>query len=207
MIKKLIEIIFPKTCINCLKEGKFLCEDCFAQIRITNPQIQNLNFTKLFIPCYLHQNPILRKAVHKLKYSFYKDISKNLALLFAHLNLPQNALIVPIPLHQKQLKYRGFNQAEILGKNLDRPISNLLKRIKKTKSQATLSKHDRKKNIKNSFALNSEISLPKNTPLIILDDICTTFSTMNEAAITLKNAGFKLIYGMALAHAELKSQN
>ncbi|MFC1810668.1 ComF family protein [Patescibacteria group bacterium] len=176
------------------------------QIKITNPQIQNPNFKKLFIPCYLHQNPILRKAVHKLKYSFYKDISKNLASLFDHFKLPENAQIVPIPLHKKRLKYRGFNQAEILAENLGRPITNLLIRIKKTKSQATLSKYDREKNIKKSFVLNPEISLPKNTQLIIIDDICTTFSTMNEAAITLKKAGFELIYGMALAHCELKSK-
>jgi len=204
MLNKIIEILFPKTCINCLKEGKFLCDDCFAKIKITYPQIQNSNFCALFIPCYLHQNPILRKAVHKLKYSFYKDISLELSELFSKFTLPKNAHIIPIPLHKKRLKYRGFNQSEILAKNLSQPISPILIRTKNTNSQATLSKTDRQKNIKNSFKINPEISLLKTTPLIILDDICTTFSTMNEAAITLKKAGFKIIYGMALAHAELK---
>lgn len=205
MLNKIIELLFPKSCINCHKEGKFLCDSCFSQIKITNPKINNLNFIELFIPCYLHQNPVLRKAVHKLKYSFYKDISLELSELFSHFRFPENAHIVPIPLHKKRLKYRGFNQSEILAKNLNKPISKLLIRIKNTNSQATLNKDDRTKNIKNSFEINEQIALSKSTPLIILDDICTTFSTMNEAAITLKKAGFKLIYGMALAHAELKS--
>lgn len=204
MIKKIIEHLFPKTCINCRKEGNFLCKDCLRQIKITNPRIRNANLKKLFVPCLLHQNPILRRAVHKLKYSFYKDISLELISLFNYFELPINAHIVPIPLHEKRLKYRGFNQSEILAQNLGRPISKLLIRTKNTNSQATLSKIDRQKNIKNSFAINPEIKLNTSTPLIILDDICTTFSTMNEATITLKKAGFRLIYGMALAHAELK---
>jgi ComF family protein len=205
MLKKFLEIVFPKSCINCFKEGEFLCQKCFSQIRITNPKLNNPNFIELFVPCYLHQNPVLRKAVHKLKYSFYQDISKQLSELFSHIKLPKNAYLVPIPLNKKRLKYRGFNQAESLAKNINRPSTELLKRIKNTNAQAHLTKKQRQKNIKNSFIINTDIRLPYNTPIIILDDICTTFSTMNEAAITLKKAGYKLIYGMALAHAELKS--
>jgi ComF family protein len=206
MLNKLIELLFPKSCINCKKEGEFLCNSCFSQIKITNPKINNSNFIELLIPCYLYQNPVLRKAVHKLKYSFYKEISLQLAILFSHFEFPKNSHIVPIPLHKKRFKYRGFNQSEILAQNLNQPISKLLIRIKNTNSQATLNKNERTKNIKNSFEINNQISLPKSTPLIILDDICTTFSTMNEAAITLKKAGYNILYGMALAHAELKSK-
>ncbi len=206
MLKKFLEIFFPKSCINCFKEGEFICQTCFGKIKITNPKLNNPNFIKLFVPCYLHQNPVLQKAIHKLKYSFYKDISIQLSLLFSHIKLPENAYIVPIPLHKKRFKYRGFNQAEILAQNINLPSIQLLKRIKNTNAQAQLSKNQRHKNIKNSFVINSDNPLPHSTPLVLLDDICTTFSTINEAAITLKKAGYKLIYGMALAHAEIKSK-
>jgi len=194
MLIKLLNFIFPPVCINCNAEDEFLCENCISKIKTTYP--------KPLIPCSFHKNLILRKAIHKFKYSFYKDLAKPLSQL---LNPPQNAIIIPIPLHKKRLSFRGFNQSEELAKHLPNRTINLLIRTKKTSSQAKLSKHERENNIKGSFELNPQIDQPsKSTTLILLDDVCTTFSTMNEAALTLKKNGYNKVHAMALAFSELK---
>lgn len=195
MLDKILNLIFPPFCINCQKEGSLLCDVCFKQIKITYP--------KPLIPCSFHKNPILRKAIHKFKYSYYKDLSKPLSKL---LNPPKDAIIVPIPLHKKRLSFRGFNQSQALVDQLPNRNLKLLKRIKKTSSQAKLNKKERQKNIKDSFEINPKVALPpKSSVLILLDDVCTTFSTINEAALTLKKNGYNSVYAMALAFAELKT--
>lgn len=194
MLIKLLNFLFPTICINCSTEGEFLCDNCIAKINTTYP--------KAFIPCSFHKNPILRKAIHKFKYSFYKDLAKPLSKLLIP---PKNAIIIPIPLHKKRLSFRGFNQSEELAKNLSNKTLNLLQRVKKTTSQAKLSKSERQKNIKGSFEINPNVELPsKSSTLILLDDVCTTFSTMNEAALTLKKNGYNIVHAMALAFSELK---
>lgn len=194
MLIKLLNLLFPPVCINCNAEDEFLCKDCLSKIKITNP--------KPFIPCSFHKNPILRKAIHKFKYSFYKDLAKPLTGL---LKPPRNAIIIPIPLHKKRLSFRGFNQSEELAKHLPNKTLNLLQRVKKTSSQAKLNKQERKSNIKGSFEINPNVQLPsKSSTLLLLDDVCTTFSTMNEAALTLKKNGYNIVHAMALAFSELK---
>jgi len=197
MLNKILNFLFPPTCINCNTEDEFLCENCLNQIKITYP--------KSNIPCSFHKNPILRKAIHKFKYSFYKDLAKPLSKL---LNPQKDAIIVPIPLHKKRLSFRGFNQSEELAKNLPNKTINLLQRVKKTSSQAKLSKIERQNNIKGSFMINPRVDMPpKSSTLILLDDVCTTFSTMNEAALTLKKNGYNIVHTMALAYSELKNEN
>jgi ComF family protein len=195
MLLKILNFLFPAICINCNSEGEFLCNKCFTKIKITYP--------KPYIPCSFHKNPILRRTIHKFKYSFYKNLAKPLSKL---LNPSKNAIIIPIPLHKKRLSFRGFNQAEELAKNLTNKSINLLQRTKKTSSQAKLNKSARQKNIKGSFIINPNVDPPpKSSTLILLDDVCTTFSTMNEAALTLKKNGYNVVHAMALAYSELKN--
>lgn len=194
MLIKLLKFLFPAICINCNTEGEFLCSNCLQQIKISHP--------KPYIPCSFHKNPILRKSIHKFKYSYYKDLAKPLSKL---LNPPKNAIIIPIPLHKKRLSFRGFNQSEELAKYLPNKTINFLQRVKKTSSQATLNKSERKINMKDSFIMNPNVEAPpKSSILILLDDVCTTFSTMNEAALTLKKNGYNIVHAMALAYSELK---
>lgn len=208
LLKPILDIIFPSMCINCKKEGALLCDDCFKTIEICNILKTAEPIQKIYIPCLYHKNPILQKAIHRLKYTFYKDLANPLSQLLKQMidkyPLPNNIHIVPIPLHKKRQKFRGFNQSEILAQQLNLPISNLLIRTKHTERQATLNKHQRKLNLENSFVINPKIQFRKTTPLLILDDICTTFSTMREAAKALQKAGFKIIFGIVIAHAELK---
>lgn len=110
-------------------------------------------------------------------------------------NKPLPSTIIPVPLHPKRFKERGFNQAL----ELARPISTLLKipidalscqRIKHTAAQATLSGVERQKNVKNSFKISKQLTAQH---IAIIDDVITTGHTIREFCHTLKHHGAKII--------------
>lgn len=212
---KAVDIVFPKFCVSCKKEGKFLCEDCFGKIKINkNPVFianEALVFNKFFIPCSYHKNDILKKALHLMKYKFYKDLCGDLAVLltdmFNKYPLSEGTILVPVPLHKKRLRYRGFNQSEEIAKHVSEKLNlqvvALLIREKETVSQATLNREGRLKNVEKAFTINPRISPARNTPILLIDDVCTTMSTIKCAAEALQKDGFKNIMGCAIARAEL----
>lgn len=111
------------------------------------------------------------------------------------------SLIVPLPLSKKRWRWRGFNQAEILGRELNAhflyDLSLELKRAKHQKPQASLGEDERAENIKNAFIwTGADLS---GRTIILVDDIVTTGATLNEAARVLKAAGAKRVYGLVLA--------
>jgi ComF family protein len=95
-------------------------------------------------------------------------------------------LVIPVPLHRSRERRRGFNQAELLAKRLRRPMSTrLLRRRKNTASQTGLTRNERKRNLSGAFEVLGNVS----GSVILVDDVYTTGSTMNEIAKTLKRAG------------------
>ena len=120
------------------------------------------------------------------------------------LDLNDIDILVPVPLHRKSKSRRGFNQSELLItellRRLDREVSvNNLVRIQNTRSQIILSREERIKNVTNAFQVkNPELFVNKN--VLLVDDVCTTGSTLNECARSLKSAGAQKVYGLVLAH-------
>jgi ComF family protein len=118
-----------------------------------------------------------------------------------------NPIIIPIPVHKNSLKERGYNQSEIIAKNI---ISfdnekifkiepNALSKIKETPHQSKLkNKNDRLKNLKDCFYADEKIV--KNKNIILIDDVITTGTTMLEATKTLKKAEAKKVIGFSIAH-------
>jgi len=99
---------------------------------------------------------------------------------------------VPIPLHQKRIDERGFNQAmlicETISKKRNYAICHLLKRTKETKQQALLNKKERKDNVSNIFEIDSnELNKLGSKNIILVDDIITSGETLKSAALTIKN--------------------
>lgn len=208
------EILFPPHCVSCRKEGSFLCDKCKNSINLLkNPcrknPLQDSTISTLYTPCDYHSNKALQKALHGLKYKYYKDVSKPLAEILAHSFQesppPKNINLVPIPLHKKRESFRGFNQAEMLAKHLSTttgyPMKKALSRERNTISQATLNREKRLKNMKDAFVVNSQNAPRKNIPIMLVDDVCTTLSTFKAAAQTLQNAGYTIILCTALAQA------
>jgi len=114
------------------------------------------------------------------------------------------SVLVPIPLHPSRRRWRGFNQAELLGKmitaNLDLPFApDLLIRKKKTQPQFKLGKKSRQQNLKNAFVVSDSKFLILNFCFLLFDDVFSSGATLNEAAKTLKRAGAKQVWGLTLA--------
>jgi ComF family protein len=131
----------------------------------------------------------LREIIHHLKYSDRVSLANPLGDILREC-LECEAFtgerIIPVPLHPSRLKQRGFNQAELIAARLGRPMdTGLLRRRKNTPSQTGLTRNERKRNLASAFEMRGEIK----GSVIVVDDVYTTGSTMDEIATTLKRAG------------------
>lgn len=112
-------------------------------------------------------------------------------------------IIMPVPINRKKYKQRGYNQTELITKEIAKELgiktskSNLIK-IRDTKMQSTLMKVERKNNVKNAFEVLKSEEL-KNKRIILFDDIYTTGSTVCECSRILKKAGAKNILVLTIA--------
>ncbi len=149
---------------------------------------------------------IIRQAVHQLKYRNLRALTPHLAAwLYDYLTahpMPVQAL-VPVPLHPKRLRERGYNQSSLLahelGKLTELPvIDDCLYRLKATSPQArTATVSERRANVANAFACQGQ-SLHRKQVLLI-DDVATSGATLNACAAALKAAGTTLVWGLVIA--------
>jgi len=160
---------------------------------------------------------IVKKLIYNFKYKpFLSDLNKTLVDLFYEsiiqqeifqkaLNTPPagGPILIPIPLHPKRLRKRGYNHSELLAeglsKKLDLRVLEILERKKDTKSQFGLNLKERKKNIADSFKILPNIPITQYPNVLLVDDILTTGSTLLEAARILKKNGVKKVWGLTLA--------
>jgi competence protein ComFC len=178
---------------------------------LTHPKCLNTNaIDGCFVA--LEYASVMKKLIYVFKYQPYvTDIQHMLSELFYEALIQKEAfmrvgersdklVIVPIPLHHNKLRIRGYNHAKLLSQNLGKklhiPCQDLLIRVRETAIQASLSKEQRKENMKNAFALKSPVSL-QNTIVFLVDDIVTTGVTCVEAAKVLKKAGAKAVFSLA----------
>lgn len=149
----------------------------------------------------------LRKIVHELKYKNKTYLADYLGEFLIDEYIKSNFVadvIVPIPLNIKRQKERGFNQAEIicypLAKRLELKIDNThLVRTVDTPTQTKLTKKEREENLKNAFTVIDTTAF-KGKNILLVDDIFTTGSTMEEASKPLLKAGAKSIFALSIAH-------
>ncbi|MFA5754128.1 MAG: phosphoribosyltransferase family protein [Patescibacteria group bacterium] len=221
-IKKfLLNLLFPVECLDCGQTGAWLCDRCFRRLTAETPtknQRSESRTSNLKIPALNgifiagdYENPRLARLIRKFKYGFLSALGKILGQFLSHswsgqlFLMPglrvQEIWLIPIPLSKKRLRWRGFNQAEILAQAISRdfgyPLCLDLRRTRDTKPQADLSEKKRLANINGCFTWNG--SDLNGRTLIIIDDVITTGATMNEAALCLKQAGAKEVYGLVLA--------
>ena len=223
----LLDIIFPIECLGCRKEGAWLCQKCldkfdlldsfscpFCGLKVKNGEICKSCRDKFVLDGMIiatsYNNEILKKAIHTLKYKFVPDIAEILgkfltqAITKTNRFEPSEYKLIPIPLHKKRLLKRGFNQAEFLCQDLTKSfglelLSGALKRKRQTDSQASLLKEQRIKNIQGAFVCIQPEKV-KDKKIILIDDVFTTGSTIQEAAKVLKEAGCIEVWGLTLAH-------
>ena len=150
----------------------------------------------------------LRKAIHTFKYSGRGDLARPLTRFMA-LELdppffpPQTELILPVPLHWRRLRERGFNQALVLARELfadhkDRISFDLLVRTRWTEPQINFSGAERRRNVRHAFAVTDPGKI-KGKSVMLVDDVFTTGATANECARVLKKAGAETVLVLTLA--------
>lgn len=230
-------LFFPENCIICEKSGNYLCRDCFQRIPIkpTNfcPFCQNIetfagrtcnicenNKKNIYLDGVIvasyYRHPILKDLIYRYKFGFIQKLAWPSSLLLTKKiyqleTFPfEDFVFSAVPLHSKRERWRGFNQSVLLGKKLQKFLSqeglnvefipDLLIRNKYKKPQTRIhSNEEREKNIINSFSVNKPYSL--NTPrrIILIDDVITTGATLNECAKILKKHGVMVVWGLVLA--------
>lgn len=222
-----LDLLFPKYCLECKKAGKYICTECLARVGVaalTCPVCKKYSFrgkTHSFcidkyalngVHSFYNYEGVIRKAILALKYRFISSVAEEVVgALPTGLDF-ENPLLVPAPLHSTREKWRGFNQAALLGKMLaDKNkwgfSESLLVRLQNTTPQVKLGKTERLQNIRGKFAVNERglrVLLKVNPngsqpTIIVFDDVWTTGATIGEACKALKQAGVKEVWGMSVA--------
>ncbi len=217
-IEKLLNIIYPYKCIFCHKidfdsEDSGICDFCFEKLKVFDKDICEKNFVmNSGFSMFLYSSEI-REIIHKIKYEDYGYYAKVMGIKMAEFFVSQNLIsadfIIPVPIHWKRKIRRGYNQAEIMAKEVSKitkiPISNCsFIRVKNTRPQFDLNKEMRIKNIEGAFAIKSYEEIVGKDVLFI-DDIYTTGTTLRECEKVVKSIGTNNVYYFTLCSTKVFS--
>lgn len=220
------DILWPKKCYNCNKIWSFLCKSCLWEIWFfeeicpvcktksknyeVHEKCKNWVYYDNIIILTHYRNKIIKKLIKDWKYYNKKDIFIDFSYYLSNLlklnyDLNQKTIIIPTPMYFLKKLIRWYNQAEILAykisKNIDLPYNNkIIKKLKWTKRQSSLNKKERLSNLEKSFFLNKKDFLKfKDYDFIIVDDVFSTWTTINEISKILKQNWIKKIIWLILA--------
>jgi ComF family protein len=223
----ILNFIYPPLCVACSKEleSGLVCETCISELDSWRLDIcshcgwpiephqsckncnRNLSLTR--VRALGHYATPLKELIHHLKYSNKRSLAKIIgAKMGVVLNsdpiLKQAEYLIPIPLHPARKRERGYNQSELLAREISQfsgmPMIDCLKRKRNTKSQTSLSPDDRQKNVLDAFVARPNYNL-QDKRVILIDDVSTSGATLDAAARALVKAGAKEVYGLCAAWA------
>jgi ComF family protein len=218
-----LDLLFPQWCVGCGREGDYICHAC-RQLLLTitpplcprcgRPQPEGV----LCPGCVNWQaeidgirspfrfDGVMRQTIHELKYQNLRAIAVPLAELL-HDYLRENPMpgevLVPVPLHRKRWRERGYNQSTLLARELGRLIGlpvvdDCLVRRQHTPPQArTNSVGERRSNVAGAF--NCSDQRLKGKQVLLIDDVATSGATLNACAGALKYAGAVSVWGLVMA--------
>ena len=202
--KKIVTVTEVAYCMHCGKplrdEAEEYCPDCRRQMAGGGSSLDRGR------SLWLHREPV-SGAVYRFKYKnrrrFGKIFAQELADSYGGL-IRRWAVdeIIPVPLHPSRLRKRGFNQAEILARELgercDIPVrTDVLYRIRKTSPQKLLGRQERLRNLKGAFGVSADWTPCKH--VLLIDDIYTTGATLERAARVLKKAGAQKVFFLTIS--------
>ena len=212
--KILLDCLFPKKCYGCGAVDTWLCQKCFAKLKDYQGQLpRNLKNPSDLIIAGEYRDNLLNLLITAFKFGFNQELVRPLAafliktidkkILLEKLSgkSPTDILVIPLPLYKTRLNWRGFNQSELLAKEIgyyyNWPISLSLIKIKKTRIQAELDETARLANQNGVFKwIGTNL---KGQTILLVDDIITSGATMNEAEKVLLAAGAKRVIKTAVA--------
>ncbi len=225
IIKSLFDFFLPRFCPACktklgVKE-EVICNTCFSSIQRASRERLQFEYEKKFVRenlisgFYSHfvfeKDKALQHLIHSLKYEkrfqngyfLGKTIANQLQPILVEWKID---LIIPVPLHPIKKANRGYNQSTYIAKGISQFTSihykeSILKRIRNTSSQTTMTLVERKENINNAFKACKE-SLIQGKNLLLIDDVITTGATTTECAKVLLEAGAEKVYAASVAIAD-----
>jgi len=209
MLKNLLKLLFPDLCYGCkqllLRNETILCVNCRHEIPYTyHHKIKDNDTTKKFYGLiniefgismlYFHKNGITQNLIHNLKYRGHQEIGAFLGNLYAaelssFEEMKTISAIIPVPLHPKRLKKRGYNQIDTfciaLSEKLEIPYNcSLLERKKYTQTQTKKNKLQRQKIVSDTFAVRFS-EKDHGQHFLLVDDVITTGATIEVCAKAL----------------------
>ena len=227
LAKSALDLLFPLECFGCREEGDVLCPSCLAgATRLTQPycrlcaqpgnsspcascQVSTLDVDAIRAPFLL--DGAIQNAVHALKYRNLRAAAPRLGGLMGEFltsgRIPGDVL-VPVPLHSSRQRQRGYNQSELLAREIAKTTglkvdTGLLARTRDTAPQVgSPGREERRRNVEGSFEAKSEPRAEaclKGAAIIVVDDVATTGSTISACATALKSAGAGSVWGLVLA--------
>ena len=201
---KKVRLIGPAYCLKCgmpLKNNDELCANC-----------KNICHEFTQAKAIFRYTGNMKNAMYRFKYSNKRCYGKVFAKHAMKTNGPwlinkKFDAIVPVPMYKKKMKIRGYNQAEVFAKELSRllnvPVADkIISREMDTMAMKRLNRLKRKKNLLNAFTLiENDVQFRK---VLIVDDIYTTGTTLDEVARALKLGGVEEIYGLCVCIGEMQ---
>ena len=224
IVNALLEIVYPIYCGGCGKTGDPICGECIASFTTVEDDLtcpvcgrqvgsrivcgECIQHDRGFKEGYFgfHFEDKLREAIHSFKFQGRKDVGKRLVHVIREKIVffsDRFDCIIPIPVTEKRLRERGFNQSFIIGDEISKitgkPIyHSILCKVKETKDQFSLHRDERRKNVKGVFAAK-DVDRIKVKRVLLVDDLFTTGHTAKEASRVLKKAGVRTTLFFALA--------
>lgn len=202
LIKRFFDYLFPEhlVCHCCNREAVVndygICRACEGTLRFPSIQAAIPNIDG--ITSGLVYDGFAADAIKRFKYEG-KLYEKELFVHFMKIPIEwQFDYVIPVPLHPKRIRKRGYNQSEVLAKELCRRYNlslgnGFLQRTRNTPRQATLDADERKRNLKNAFAASPDCM---GKVFLLVDDVRTTGTTLSECASALKKAGAVRVYAI-----------
>ena len=213
LLDRMLDIVFPDrlVCLSCGREAEVneagFCAECALGVELFNsaPPLEGIDgFTAVYI-----YNEVSSRMVKRLKYQGKRYMAKPLS---EKLVIPDDwniDAIVPVPLHYKRERERGFNQSELIAKHLAKRLgvrldTSLLARIKNTKQQAELTVAGRRRNVKDAFCADESAN---GLNVLLIDDVRTTGATLISCAEALRRFGCGKVYAATVCFASGEGRN
>ncbi|MBM3957148.1 MAG: ComF family protein [Gemmatimonadetes bacterium] len=216
------DLLFPARCVHCGEPGRLLCDRCIGiSVRLTGPACRSCAApmpsgdrcwrcaerppaTSRTVALFQMDGPI-RTAVHRLKYEDLRAVAPVLGdLMAAHpaLDRVHADVVMPVPLHRRRLRSRGYNHAELLA----RPVAvrlgvhvdtRTLRRVRASPPQVEAADEaERRLRVADAFEAGAAASGKR---VLLVDDVCTTGATLDACARALKRAGAAWVGALVLA--------
>lgn len=197
----MLDALAPLRCVGCNRIGTIACPECLAKVQTAVTTTPGPEPLLSITSAVEYQNDFAQRLVHALKYDHIRDTVEPLAnwLIPAVRAVHQQGdVLVPVPLHARRLRQRGFNQSELLSKKVSAalhiPIVYAVQRNRNTKPQVECDGEERRKNLADAFVAQAVDA----KRIILIDDVTTTGSTYVEIAKAIRKISPVPVIGVAV---------